>query len=212
MYRLILILLSTLPMGAEIVDRIAITVGHQVVTELQLEEEIRVTAFLNHQPVARDLESRRAAADRLIEQLLVKREMELSHYPLPGAEDANNYFEQVQAGFGGEAAFEKALADQKLNEETLKEHLGLQLTTLRFIELRFRPDADISDEEIRNYYRQESATWKTAHPGAGLPTLDSSRESIRKTLIEQRRDDALNAWLEESRKQVNIVYLDKSLQ
>ena len=212
MIRLLLIAVLLSPLRGAIIDRIAITVGQQVITELQLDEEIRVTAFLNHKPVLRNLENRRAAADRLVEQLLVTREMELSHYPLPGAQDVDAYLDQVRADFGDHTQFEDALAAYSLPEETLKEHLALQLTTLRFIEFRFRPDISVSDADIENYYQRQITSWKANHPGAVPPSLAASRESIRKTLIEAHTDEVLNTWLEESRKQLSIVYVDKSLQ
>lgn len=212
MYRLLLVPLLVLALRAEIIDRVAITVGQQVITELQVDEEIRVTAFLNREPVTRSLEARRAAADRLVEQFLVKREMELSHYPLPDAGDVNKYLERIRGNFGSPTIFEQALESYNLPEATLREHLNLQLTTLQFIELRFRPDVGVSDADIQNYYQREMMNWKSTHPGAAPPTLATLRESIRKTLIDERTDEVLNTWLEESRKQLNIVYLDKSLQ
>ena len=93
MIRLFVVACSLLPLHAEIVDRIAITAGRQVITELQLDEELRVVAFLNHQPIARDANARRAAADRLIEQLLIKRDLDLSHYPPPSPADVDDFME-----------------------------------------------------------------------------------------------------------------------
>lgn len=212
MFRFLVLAMFIVPLRAEIVDRIAITVGQQVITELQLDEELRVTAFLNRQPVARDPDARRAAADRLVEQLLVKREMDLSHYPLPDAADVSDYLEKIRAAFGTDPQWNHELAVNNLSENTLRDHLALQLTTLRFIELRFRPDIGVSDADVGNYYERQMAAWKANHPGAAPPTLAASRESIYKILIEARTDQVLNAWLEESRKQLNIVYLDKSLQ
>ncbi len=72
--------------SAEIIDRIVITVGNQVITQSQVDDEIRVTAFLNHEKVDLSAAARKQAASRLIEQALIKREMDLSRYPLPGAE------------------------------------------------------------------------------------------------------------------------------
>src|SRR6185437_13173511 len=95
---------------AEIVDRLVVAVGQQTITQLQLDEEIRVTALLNRRPVARDEETRRAAADRLVEQLLIRREMEQSRYPMPSEQDLNAYLEQIQAQNGGEAGLAKGLA------------------------------------------------------------------------------------------------------
>lgn len=194
------------PLEAGIVDRLAIAVGQQTITELQLDEEIRITALLNHKPIARDVETRRAAADRLVEQMLIRREMEQSRYPLPGEQDVNQYFDQIRAQNGGAAALDKALASYDLGESTLRQHLESQLVTLHFIEYRFRPDAAVSEEDVEEAYRRKFAGSRAK------PTLEASRESIRQELTGERTDAALNAWLAESRRQVNIVYLDRSLQ
>jgi parvulin-like peptidyl-prolyl isomerase len=199
------------PLQAAIIDRIAITVDKQVITELALDEELRVTAFLNGTPVNRDINVRRASAARLIEQLLVLHEMELSRYPLPSESDVNTYLDQVRSQFDSPSQFTQALAAYDLTDAILKDHLALQLTTLRFIEYRFRPEIGVSDADIQGYYQREIANWKSKHNGPP-PTLESSREEIRQRLTDERTDQALNAWLEDARKQTNIVYLDKALQ
>jgi len=211
MLRLVLFLSIASCCQSAVIDRLAITVGQQVITEQQLDEEIRVTAFLNREKILRTVDSRRAAADRLVQQLLVKREMDLSHYPLPDAEDVDKYFSEIRDSLGPAALFNQELGAYDLTESSLREHLALQLTTLRFVEYRFRPDIGISDTDIQGLYERELTAWKATHPGVTPPSLDSSRESIRKTLLNQRTDEMLNTWLEESRKLVNIVYLDKSL-
>lgn len=212
MYRVLFFACLLLPLRAEVLDRIAIVAGRHVITELQIDEELRVTAFLNNQPVARDSTARRAAADHLIEQLLVEREMELSHYPLPDAADVDKYVARVRAALSNHKDFDGALRNYGLTPEILTQHLQLQLTTLQFIEFRFRPNLGISSSDIETYYQHQIAAWKAEHPGAPPPALADLKESIRKTLAEHRTDEALDAWLEESRKQANIVYLDHSLQ
>ena len=187
-------------------DRLAVIVGQQTITQLQLDEEIRVTALLNHRPIGRDVETRRAAADRLVEQLLIRREMEQSRYPLPDQQDVNQYLEQIRRQNGGSAALAEALAAYELDESKLRQHLELQLVALSFVEYRFRPDAAVSEEDIETAYRRRAADSKIKS------TLEASREPIRAELTEERTDAALSAWLAESRRQVNIVYLDKSLQ
>jgi hypothetical protein len=210
-HRLLIVFCLALAVSAEVVDRLAIAVGHEAITELQLDEEIRVAAFLNHQPIVRDLDTRRAAADRLVQQFLVRREMEVSRYPLPGEDAVNQYFDQIRSGFGGAAQFNQALGTYGLARNTLRDHLALQLTTLRFIEFRFQPEIDISEAEIRTSYQREIASWTTAHSGAP-PSLEASRESIRKALTEHRIDRALDAWLQERSRRVHIVYVDATLQ
>lgn len=139
-----------LSIRGEVLDRIAIVIGRHVITELQIDEELRVTAFLNNQPIARDSTARHAAAGHLIEQLLVKREMELSHYPLPDAAAVDKYVVQVRGALSDYNDFDAALRSYGLTPEILRQHLQLQLTTLQFIEFRFRPDLDISSSDIED--------------------------------------------------------------
>jgi hypothetical protein len=90
--------------SAEIIDRIAITVGNQVITESQIDEEIRITAFLNREKLEIAAATKKQAAARLIEQALVKREMDLSHYPPPDLSDAGAALEGVKATYANVAA------------------------------------------------------------------------------------------------------------
>jgi hypothetical protein len=198
----LLLFVINLVLKAEIIERIAIVVDQQIITESQINEEIRVTAFLNRQPIQEGEEERRSAADRLVQQLLVKREMDLGKYPAPTGEEVQKYYNQLSQAFGGSDKFKRAIEDYRLTSEALKQHLAFQLTTLRFIEYRFRPDFDISEDDITAYRR--------LHPASS--GAESSRNAVREAVIEERTDQILAAWLEESRKQANIIFLDKALQ
>jgi hypothetical protein len=210
--RFLLLLFVLSYLQAEIVDRIAITVDRQVVTELQIDEELHVAALQNHAPVSSDLESRRAAADRIVAQLLVAREMELSHYPAPDPSDVNRYLDQIRHEFSSSTAYEQTLREYHITEAILKRHLATQLATLSFIELRFRPNLDVPDSEVKSFYDREIATWNTDHPGIPPPSLASAKPAILKTLTEEHTNQILDTWLEEARKRVSIIYIDSALQ
>jgi hypothetical protein len=205
-----LIALAALSLGGEILDRIALVVGQTVITESQLDEDLRVTAFLNQKPVVRDRDARKAAANRLIEQVLVRREILVTHYPPPSAAETARLYAETEKEYGGAIAIEEALARSQLTEAILKEHLELQLTILKFIDVRFRPDVEISEKDIGDYYKQELETWPKGHQGAP-PTLEQSRASIVKTLSDERSEYALSSWIDEARRDANIVYVDKDL-
>ena len=128
-------------LSADIIDRIAISVGNQVITESQIDEEIRVTQFLNGDKLDLSSAERKKAAERLIEQALVKREMELSRYPLPPLSDADKQVRTTQAGYPSQAQFQDALAAYGISEDALRRRLWWQLTLLRFVEFRFRPES-----------------------------------------------------------------------
>ena len=89
--------------------------------------------------------------------------------------------------------------------------MALQLTTLRFIEYRFRPVVDVSNSEIENAYQRDIQDWSATH-STPPPALKDLRSDIVKALSSQHVDYALNEWLEEARKRIDIRYQDKSLE
>src|SRR3984885_14331955 len=94
---------------AEIIDRIVITVGNQVITQSQIDDEIRVTAFLNRDKLDLTPDAKKQAASRLIEQALIKREMDLSRYPLPELSDAGESLQTLKAMYSTETEFQDGL-------------------------------------------------------------------------------------------------------
>ncbi len=67
----------------EVIDRIAVSVGYQAITESEIELAIRITSFINGDKPDLSPQSRRKAAERLADQMLIRNEMKLSRYPMP---------------------------------------------------------------------------------------------------------------------------------
>ena len=200
---LIVLFLIATPVAAEIVDRVAIAIGYQVITESAIDEELRVTALLNGKPVRLDEKARHDAADRLIQQFLIKRDMELSRYTPPDDADVTAYTRAVETELGGANQLAALLPKYSLTENVLRDHLALQLLTLRFVEFRFRPDLNVSDSDVEAYRQRQNTS---------VPAAATGKNRIRQTIIEERTNAALSAWLEAARKRANIVYFDKALQ
>jgi len=196
---------------AEIVDRIAITVANQVITESQIDEEIRITAFLNRDKLDVSAGAKKQAVDRLIEQALVKREMDLSHYPFPQTGDASAALEGVKATYPSQADFIAALESYGISEADLTRRLLWQFTLLRFIDYRFRPGIQIADADVQTYYRQQVSGWERQGIKP-IPTLEESRDQIEEILTQKRIDQALDEWMAATRKQVPITYHDPALE
>jgi hypothetical protein len=207
----LLLALACWPLSAEIIDRIAITVGNQVITESQIDEEIRITAFLNRDKLELTPQARKDASTRLIEQSLVRREMDLSHYPLPEAADAGAALQGIKSTYASEAEYGAALESYGITEADLTRRLLWQLTLLRFIDYRFRPGIQISSADVQTYYRQQVSNWqqKGVQP---IPSLEDSRDQIEEILTQKRIDQALDQWMADTRKQIEIQYRDQSLR
>jgi hypothetical protein len=207
----ILFLAFSIPLFPEIIDRIVITVANQVITQSQVDEELRVTAFLNREKLDLSADAKKQAASRLIEQALIKREMDLSRYPLPELKDTGESLQALKAMYSSETEFEDALRSYGVTLDELTRRLWWQLTLLRFIEYRFRPGIQIPAADVQAYYRQQVSEWqqKGTQP---IPSLEESREQIEEILTQKRIDEALDQWIKDTRSQVTITYLDPELK
>jgi hypothetical protein len=192
---------------AVIIDRIAVSVGNRVITVGDIEREIRVTAFLNGVQPNLAPAARRATADRMVEQRLIRNELETSRYPIPGAAEVDRVLEEFRkAHFPNTVDYNQALAKAGVTEKEVTDELLWQRTLLRFIEVRFRSAVQITDQEIEDYFAKvvEPAA-KSARPGLPV-SLEDFRSQIDKTLTGQREDRQVDQWLVEARRQTPIVY------
>jgi hypothetical protein len=197
---------------AEIVDRIAVSVGSRVITETDLEREIRITALLNNAKPDFSAANERQTAERMVDQTLVRTELEASRYPPPSAADTEAALDEEKARYGSDAEYRRALAQHGVREDELKARLTWQLMLVRFIDVRFRPGIQISSEEIRKYFDDHMLAGLTeAHPGQ-TPSFDDQRAGIEKTLTGKAADQQVEQWLKEARRRTHIEYHEEVFQ
>ncbi|PWU07478.1 MAG: hypothetical protein C5B51_09975 [Terriglobia bacterium] len=175
--------------------------GSNVITVFDLDREIRLTAFLNNAKPDLSPANKRATAERLVEQQLIRREIALGQYPVP-----------EPSAVGPLPANLPRIAEYGLTEQEVKDALLWQLTLLRFVEVRFRPGIQVSDQKIRDYFEKvvEPAA-RAARPGTDI-TIEDYREQIEATLTGQRSDRELNTWMNDARKRTDIIYHDEVFQ
>jgi len=198
---------------AEVIDRIAVTLDSQVITASEITLEIRITAFLNGDALDFSPEARRKAADRLIEQKLIRKEMQVGRYTSPSPEEVEPMLKQIQAQrFHSAEEYRQALAQYGISEDELKAHLLWQITLLRFVDLRFRPGVEVTDAEIQAYFDRNLAELET-HPGTSTKlALDDVRARIRGILTAQGADKLLDEWLSEARRRTRIEFHQEAFQ
>lgn len=208
MRRLIPVLLGFVAAPAEIIDRVAVAIGRQVIPSSAIDEQLRVTAFLDNVPLDLSPAARRRAAERIIDQMLIRREMELSRYTIPESDsvqsEMNRIRKETQAAAPGRYG---------IDEAALRRYLELLIVTRRFIDLRFRPGSTAADGEIELYYRDEFIpNWRAKNPNTMPPELDGVRDQIERILLEQKVNEALFEWLKQARTQVRIVFFEEAFQ
>lgn len=209
----LLSILTAMSMKADIIDRIAVTVDTSVITMSEIILQLRITAMLEDKPLKLDEEALREAADRLIEQTLVRREISIADYPAPAPEAAEKALQDLkQQRYGSEAIYRAALQKYGVTEASLKSQLLWQLTLLRFVEVRFRPAVQIPTEEVRGYYREKFTPDWQQRSNQPVPTLPRVREQIEATLTEERIATAMDRWLNLTRSQLPIVYREEAFK
>jgi hypothetical protein len=211
--RIVCCLAACLAARAAIIDRVAVSVGNRAITQSAIEREIRVTAFLDG--VQPDLSgaSRRAAAARMVEQVLVRAELESTSYPAPTAAEVDALLAAFRKQrFAEQAAYQNALAAAGLSDSDVRAQLQWTRTLLLYVDLRFRPAARASETEVAAYFEKTVApAARAAHPGEEIK-LDDYRAEIETVLTGRRTDEELSRWIEEVRARTSVVYHEEAFQ
>jgi peptidyl-prolyl cis-trans isomerase SurA len=203
---------SALVQGAVVIDRIAIIAGNSIIKDSDIEREIRITGFLNHDPLQFSEATRKQAASRLIDQALLRREIQVAQHPYANDQDVNRFLEQIRKQrFKNDADYQQSLRDYGITEVQLRRALKWQLTVLRFINSRFRPGVLITDQDITQYFNEHSAEMTNRNGGKPL-TLEEARPAIERQITGERVNRQFEEWLDETRKAANVQYREESLK
>ena len=202
--RLAILLALATAASAEVLDRVAVTIGTLVITQSEIAEEIRMTAFLNSEPARYTQQMKRDAADRLIEQKLVLREMELGRYGEGSQVEATAMLEKLEkTRTRSKGDFDRDLQAAGITRKQLQDHLLWGLRLSNFIDLRFRPAVQVSREDIETYYRDKVLPDTKS---GQKPNLSEMRQQIRQTLSADRSDHQMDAWLKDARTRAHVEY------
>jgi hypothetical protein len=213
-----------------VVDRIAVIVGKTVITESEVLREARLTEFLNQQPLDLGPGQRRAAAERLVDQQLIRNEMEIGRYPMPAPAEAGAMLQKFrEERHFSDAKLRQALAKYGLTEDQLKRQFLWQLAAMRFTDQRFAvglippPNATAAHaspagEASRTQAPGTTATNGTANrvpagPGNGGEGAANRLAPGEEPRADQGKiDQALDAWLKQARASTRIQFKKDAFQ
>ncbi|MSV35034.1 MAG: hypothetical protein EXQ47_05475 [Bryobacterales bacterium] len=198
----VFLLVLALVARAETLDRIAVTVGKYVISEQDLVRDIRVSAFLDGTAPGFDGTQRRKAADRLIDQYLVLQDATETHATLPPAGSATPLLTPLKARYASEAEYRAALDKAGISDAGLQTHLLTGLRMLRYTNVRFRPQMQVSEEGLRAYFE----ALMSQNPNAPAQSFEESRGQVEKLLTDQQTMQSLDDWLKMMRGETQILY------
>jgi hypothetical protein len=201
----------SLPANAVVIDRISIMVENSIVKQSDIERNIRVTSFLNGESPDFTRASRKKAADRLIDQIFIRRETEVGGYPSATLQEADRQLAKLkQERFQSDAAYQRTLRNYGISELDLRWEFAWQLTILRFIEVRFKPATMVSDEEVQKYFDAHVLELRRANRRKS--TVDDFRQQIEDILSGEKVNQQFSTWLDEKRKDAKIQIREESLR
>jgi hypothetical protein len=195
-----------------VVDRMAVVVGKHVIKSSDIFRDLGATEFLNRERPNFSPDARHKAADRLIEQTIIRDEIANGGYKWAPSADADAMLSKIrQERFGDSNVRLRAeLSRYGLTEQELREQLLWQLTVLRFIDQRFRAGVLVTDEDVRTYYDVHLADLKRQYPqDSGFKELEPK---IRASLEGERINKNFVESIEGARKRVHVRYLQGAFE
>lgn len=195
---------------AVIIDRIAIIVGNSIIKDSDIDRDIRAADFLNGRPLNLSAPERKGAAARLIDQVLIGREIRIGDYPRTTFQEADQQLKKLESQrFKSQASLEQALNRYGLTMLDLRAEFTWQLTVLRFIDQRFKPAVLVTDKEVNEYLQKHVAALRREHPGASETDLHGVARDL---ITGEQVNKLFFDWLDEQRKEAKIQYLEESLR
>jgi len=171
-------------------------VGRHVISQHDILQDLRISAFIDGKAPDFGADQKRKAAERLVDQYLVLEDATETRVPPPPAADVAGLLTPIKARYTSDQEYRAALAQAQIGEAELAAQLLAGLRMLRYTDLRFRPEVQLSEETLRAYYNKLNPP----------QTFEASLGDIEKLLTDQQTMQALDRWLEMARSEIAIVY------
>jgi peptidyl-prolyl cis-trans isomerase SurA len=209
------VLFLVLPLGrlhaGEVLDRIVATVNGTAILESDWDEAVRFECFIEQKPLSSltpaDL---KATLERLIDQTLIQQQMRSARFSAWSEEETAKRVHDVRTQAehnwrSGTPAknWQQALASYGLDDRVFQTRAALQVQTLRFIDLRFRPNIHIDRGKVESYYHEKLLPELRRNGVAQAPLAEVSPK-IEEILVQQTMDELLTAWLRDLRAQSEV--------
>jgi hypothetical protein len=200
-----LLLLLSLSLHAEIIDRILAVVGGELITLSDVNAALRfglVVRVTDGDPI-------RSALDALINRQMELTEVNRYQPPEPPVQTVERRLSAVRARFSTEADFDRALAQSGLTIDQLRGRLRNDERIGSYLDQRFGAGLQVSDDDLVAYYRSHEGQF--TRDGVLRPFRDV-RDEVRASLINEKRQELIKDWLAGLRRRAEIsdLYLARN--
>ncbi|MGA8103379.1 MAG: hypothetical protein WB869_14560 [Candidatus Acidiferrales bacterium] len=186
---------------ATVVDGIVERIEDDIITESEVRELEAFQKLVNGRAMSRDDVIR-----ELTDQWIIRNEAGVNRFRQPSAEAQVHAFEDFSQRFSSPEEMHARLAEAGLTEAALKRLLGEQLYLSSFLEVKFRPVAQVTEDQIDAYYGGEF-TDDLKKRGESIPPRADVEDQIRELLTERTVSERSERWLDDTRTRLHIELL-----
>jgi hypothetical protein len=190
---------ASIPVGTtRTIDGIAARIEDDIITESEVRE---LAAF--QELVDGRSKSREEIIRELADQWIVRQEATAASYGQPSQDEVDRAYQQLVKQFPSAEEFQRRCAALGLSEAAIRRLLQQQLYLSRFLDRRFRPAAQVDQQQIETYYESEFAPQLKAR-NETVPPIEDVEDTIREVLIQRAITERAKKWLDDTRERLRI--------
>jgi predicted transcriptional regulator len=203
----LLSIITTPAVRAEVVDRIVATVNGNIILQSDWDEALCYEALLNGRALTSfSDDERRVVLDRLIDQELLAEQMKSAYFQHASEAEAAATVAEARKRYPEAATdqgWQSILARFQLSEKDLLAHVQMQIDVMRLVDAHLRPAVQIDSKTIEAYYREKFVP-QLKQSGASDVSLADVSGKIRELLTEQKVNELLVSWLQTLRSESRV--------
>jgi hypothetical protein len=184
--------------GARVIDAVAARIEDDIITESEVRE---LSAF--QQLVDGKSKPRSEVINELADQWIVRGEAKTELFPSPSQEAVDRAYQEFLKQFPSIEDFKARCAAVGLTDAAVRRMIEQQLYLSRFLDYRFRPQAQVDPQDIETYYQKEFVPQLKAH-NQPVPPPESVADTIREVLIQRSINENATKWLDDTRNRLRI--------
>jgi len=183
----------------ELIDRVVARIENDVI----LLSDVRL---LSHYQllVEGKTESDSEILDRLIDQWIVRSEANIARTPQPSDPDIDRSVQRLVQGFSSQQDFEARRKLAGLTEADVRRITADQLFLNSYLDSRFRPTVQVSEQAIQDFYKNSLLPRAQAR-GTTPPEFDTAHDFIQEALIQRGINEQADKWLKESHARLRVT-------
>jgi hypothetical protein len=189
---------AAVPAGAHVIDGVAARIEDDIIMESEVRE---LSAF--QQLVDGKSKPRSDVIRELADQWILRGEAKTALFATPSQQDVDRSYAQFVKQFASPEDFKARCMAADLTDAAVRRMIEQQLYLSRFLDYRFRPEAQVDRQQIETYYRDEFVPQLKARNQA-VPSVDDVADTIREVLIQRAINDNATKWLDDTRGRLRI--------